>query len=292
MPGNRLKEAMAVEKPLQIVGTIHAYAAKLAQQAGFKAIYLSGAGVANAELGLPDLAMTSLDDVLISVNRITDACDLPLIVDADTGWGSFLNISRSFRLLSKAGAAGAHIEDQTEMKRCGHREGKQCVSTATMVGRIQAALEGRINDHFFVIARTDALASEGEAATLERALAYQAAGAQAIFLEAVTELSQYQRFAKALSVPVMANMTEFGKTPLFTLEHLQQAGVQLVLYPLSAFRAMNQAAFNVYQTIKKQGTQISLLDTMQTREELYRVLDYVRYEKIIDQHYADKEKGS
>lgn len=293
MPGNRLKDAMAAETPLQIVGTIHAYAAKLAQQVGFKAIYLSGAGVANAEFGLPDLAMTSLNDVLTSVERITDACELPLLVDADTGWGSFLNISRSFRLLSKAGAAGAHIEDQTEMKRCGHREGKQCVSSATMVGRIHAALDGRMSDDFFVIARTDALASEGEAATLERALAYQAAGAEALFIEAVTDLSQYQRFAKALSVPVMANMTEFGKTPLLTLDELKQAGVRLVLYPLSAFRAMNQAALNVYRAIKDQGTQLSVINTMQTREELYRVLDYVRYEKIIDQHYADqdKEKG-
>lgn len=290
MPGNSLKQAMAAEKPLQVVGAIHAYAAKLAQQAGFKAIYLSGAGVANAELGLPDLAMTSLNDVLISVDRITDACDLPLLVDADTGWGSVINIQRTFRLLSKAGAAGAHIEDQTETKRCGHREGKQLVNTATMVGRIQAAVDGRLDSDFMVIARTDALASEGEASALERALAYQAAGADAIFVEAVTDLSQYQHFSKALAVPVLANMTEFGKTPLYTLETLANVGVSIVLYPLSAFRAMNQAALRVYQTIKKDGTQAALIDQMQTREDLYRVLHYQDFENAVEKDFNLQEK--
>lgn len=282
MPGNRLKEAMAAENPLQIVGTIHAYAAKLAEQAGFKAIYLSGAGVANAEFGLPDLAMTSLDDVLTTVYRITDACNLPLIVDADTGWGSPLNVSRSFRLLSKAGAAGAHIEDQTESKRCGHREGKQLVEVSTMVGRIHAALDGRVDDQFCVIARTDAIATEGEAKALERALAYQAAGAEAIFVEAVTDLSQYQHFVSMLSVPVMANITEFGHTPLYTLPSLAQVGVQLVLYPQSAFRAMSQAALKVYHAIKTEGTQASVIELMQTRDDLYRILDYTDYENKLD----------
>lgn len=265
--------------PLPIVGVIHAYAARLAERVGHRAIYLSGAGVANAEFALPDLALTALPDVLDQVRKITDATALPLLVDADTGWGGPLAVERTFRLLSKAGAAGAHIEDQTESKRCGHRAGKQLVSVSQMKGRLKAALDGRIRADFMVMARTDAIAVEGEQAALERACAYEAAGADAIFVEAVTSLEQYRVFTQALTVPVLANMTEFGKTPLLTREQLKQVNVKMILYPLSAFRAMNAAALAVYQAILTQGSQQSLLDRMQTRQALYETLDYERLER-------------
>lgn len=288
-PGKRFEQAMAQEAPLQIAGVINAYAAKLAEQAGFKALYLSGAGVANAEFALPDLAMTSLNDVLTTVNRIVDVCELPLIVDSDTGWGSPINVTRTFRLLSRAGAAGAHIEDQSEAKRCGHNKGKSLVSTDTMCQRIKAAIEGRIDPDFKVIARTDALAVEGEEETLARAKAYQAAGADGLFLEAVTDIEQYQRFSSALSIPIMANMTEFGKTPLSTVEALKKVGVTWIIYPQSAFRAMSQAALAVYQTLKTEGTQQSQLSRMQTRDALYETLNFSAYETIIDAFNQNKE---
>lgn len=279
-----IQAALAKTNPLPIVGVIHAYAACLAEQAGHQAIYLSGAGVANSQLALPDLGLTSLNDVLEQVEKITQACPLPLLVDADTGWGSPLNVRRTFKLLSKAGAAGAHIEDQTESKRCGHREGKQLVSKSHMIGRIKAALDGRINDKFMVMARTDAIAVEGENTALDRALAYQEAGADALFIEAVTTLEQYQMFTNALKVPVLANITEFGKTPLFTREQLKQAHVKMILYPLSAFRAMNAVALKVYNTILKEGSQQSVVNLMQTREELYKTLHYEQFEKEINDY--------
>lgn len=293
-PGQLLRNAIQTQKPLQIVGVIHAYAARLAEVAGHQALYLSGAGVANSRLALPDLAMTSLDDVLAEVTRITQATNLPLLVDADTGWGSPLNIRRSFALLSKAGAAGAHIEDQTEAKRCGHRDGKKLVSIDTMVGKIKAALDGRNTDAFVVMARTDAFAVEGLEGALNRALAYQAAGADAIFVEALTTLEQYQQFAQALQIPILANITEFGKTPLFSRESLAKVGVSMILYPLSAFRAMNQVALKVYEAILQQGTQQSVLPLMQTREELYQVLQYETYENALDEYnqLMEREDGN
>lgn len=283
-PGQLLRKAIQTYKPLQIVGVIHAYAARLAESVGHQALYLSGAGVANSRLALPDLAMTSLDDVVAEVTKITQSSNLPLLVDADTGWGSPLNIQRTFAMLSKAGAAGAHIEDQTEAKRCGHRDGKKLVSTETMVGKIKAALEGRNSDTFMVMARTDAFAVEGITGALARAMAYQDAGADAIFVEALSSLDEYQQFCQVLSIPVLANITEFGKTPLFSRESLSKVGVAMILYPLSAFRAMNQAALKVYEAILQQGTQQSVLPLMQTREELYGYLHYERYEKELD-HY-------
>lgn len=281
------KALLAKTNPLPIVGVIHAYAAKLAEQAGHQAIYLSGAGVANAQFALPDLALTSLNDVVEQTTKITDATALPLLVDADTGWGSPLNVRRTFRLLSKAGAAGAHIEDQTESKRCGHREGKKLVSTHQMVSRLKAALDGRVHDNFMVMARTDALAVEGVEGALSRAIAYQEAGADALFIEAVSSIEQYKVFTQALKVPVLANMTEFGKTPLMTLAQLKEAKVSMVLYPLSAFRAMNLIALKVYEVILKEGTQQSLLSQMQTREALYKSLGYETYEKELNQYLAD-----
>lgn len=283
-PGQLLRKAIQTQKPLQIVGVIHAYAARLAESAGHKALYLSGAGVANSRLALPDLAMTSLDDVLAEVTKITQATNLPLLVDADTGWGSPLNIRRTFAMLSKAGAAGAHIEDQTEAKRCGHRDGKKLVSVDAMVGKIKAALDGRNTDVFVVMARTDAFAVEGLEGALNRALAYQAAGADAIFVEALSTLEQYQQFAQALQIPILANITEFGKTPLFSRESLAKVGVSMILYPLSAFRAMNQVALKVYEAILQQGTQQSVLPLMQTREELYQFLQYETYENALDEY--------
>ncbi len=293
-PGQLLRKAIQTQKPLQIVGVIHAYAARLAEAAGHQALYLSGAGVANSRLALPDLAMTSLDDVLAEVTRITQATNLPLLVDADTGWGSPLNIRRSFALLSKAGAAGAHIEDQTEAKRCGHRDGKKLVSIDTMVGKIKAALDGRNTDAFVVMARTDAFAVEGLEGALNRALAYQAAGADAIFVEALSTLEQYQQFAQALQIPILANITEFGKTPLFSRESLAKVGVSMILYPLSAFRAMNQVALKVYETILQQGTQQSVLSLMQTRDELYQFLQYETYENALDEYnqLMEREDGN
>lgn len=290
-PGQLLRKAIQTHKPLQIVGVIHAYAARLAESVGHQALYLSGAGVANSRLAVPDLAMTSLDDVVAEVTKITQSSNLPLLVDADTGWGSPLNIHRSFAVLSKAGAAGAHIEDQTEAKRCGHRDGKKLVNLETMVGKIKAALDGRNSDAFMVMARTDAFAVEGLTGALERALAYQEAGADAIFVEALGTLDEYQQFCQALEIPVLANITEFGKTPLFSRESLAKVGVGMILYPLSAFRAMNQAALKVYEAILQHGTQQSVLPLMQTREELYRYLQYEQYEKELDQYIQLMERA-
>lgn len=283
--GQRLRQAVAEAHPLQLLGTINAYTAMMAEHSGAQAIYLSGAGVANASYGLPDLGMTSLADVLIDVRRITAASDLPLLVDADTGWGSAFNISRTVREMIAAGAAGMHIEDQVQTKRCGHRPGKEIVSQQEMVDRIKAAVDARTDD-FVIMARTDALAVEGMEAAIERALACVDAGADMIFPEAVTALDQYREFVDAVKVPVLANITEFGATPLFSAEELNTVGVKLVLYPLSAFRAMNAAALNVYQTILQQGSQQSSVDAMQTREELYKFLDYHSYEQKLDALFA------
>ncbi len=283
--GQRLRQAVAEAHPLQVLGTINAYTAMMAEHSGAQAIYLSGAGVANASYGLPDLGMTSLADVLIDVRRITAASDLPLLVDADTGWGSAFNISRTVREMIAAGAAGMHIEDQVQTKRCGHRPGKEIVSQQEMVDRIKAAVDARTDD-FVIMARTDALAVEGMEAAIERALACVDAGADMIFPEAMTTLDQYREFVDAVKVPVLANITEFGATPLFSAEELNTVGVKLVLYPLSAFRAMNAAALNVYQTILQQGSQQSSVDSMQTREELYKFLDYHSYEQKLDALFA------
>lgn len=283
--GKRLRDALLIEKPLQIVGVINAYSAILAEHTGYRALYLSGAGVANASYGLPDLGITSLDNVLEDIRRITSVTQLPLLVDADTGWGGAFNIARTITQMIKAGAAGMHIEDQIQAKRCGHRPGKAVVATAEMVDRIKAAIDARTDKDFVIMARTDAAAVEGVTAAIERAQAYVAAGADMIFAESLTEISHYQQFTQAVKVPVLANITEFGKTPLFTVEELKNVGVQLVLYPLSAFRAMNAAALNVYQTIRNEGTQKNVLNLMQTREELYRFLDYHAYEKKLDDLY-------
>jgi len=288
--GARFRAAVAAEKPLQVIGTINAYHARLAERTGYKAIYLSGGGVAAASLGVPDLGITTLDDVLTDVRRITDACSLPLLVDADTGFGSAFNIARTVKSLIKFGAAAMHIEDQVQAKRCGHRPGKEIVSRDEMVDRIKAAVDARTDPDFVIMARTDALAVEGLAAAIERARACVEAGADMIFPEAVTELSMYRKFADAVKVPVLANITEFGATPLFTVEELRGANVSLVLYPLSAFRAMNQAALKVYETVRREGTQKNVVDIMQTRNELYDYLDYHRFESKLDQLFA-KEKG-
>jgi methylisocitrate lyase len=277
-PGKALRVAVKQEQPLQMVGTINAYSALLAEQAGFKAIYLSGAGVANASLGLPDLAITNSTDVLTEVQRITDVVSLPLLVDVDTGWGNRLTIARAVKQLEKAGAAGLHIEDQIFEKRCGHRPNKQCVEPAQMVDRIKAAVDARTDKHFVIMARTDALASEGMAIALERVQFYVDAGADMIFFEAATQLEQYQRVVTMVKVPILANITEFGNTPLFTLDELRSVGVSIALYPLTAFRMMNAAAVNAYQTLRKTGTQKSLIKKMQTRDELYEILKYTRYE--------------
>ncbi|WP_455199440.1 methylisocitrate lyase [Kaarinaea lacus] len=287
-PGARLRAAVEREKPLQVVGAINAYAAMMAEQTGFNALYLSGAGVANASYGLPDLGMTSLNDVLEDVRRITAASELPLLVDADTGWGSAFNISRTIREMIRAGAAGVHIEDQVATKRCGHRPGKAIVTQGEMVDRIKAAVDARSND-FVIMARTDALAVEGMDSAIERARACVEAGADMIFPEAMTELEQYRTFAKAVKVPVLANITEFGATPLFTTDELASVGVGLALYPLSAFRAMNSAALNVYQTLRSEGTQKNVIDTMQTRMALYDFLNYHSYEQKLDALFAQSE---
>jgi methylisocitrate lyase len=288
--GARFRDAVAAEKPLQVIGTINAYHARLAERVGYKAIYLSGGGVAAGSLGVPDLGITTLDDVLTDVRRITDACSLPLLVDADTGFGSAFNIARTVKSLIKFGAGAMHIEDQVQAKRCGHRPGKEIVSRDEMVDRIKAAVDARTDPDFVIMARTDALAVEGLAAAIERARACVEAGADMIFPEAVTELSMYRKFADAVKVPVLANITEFGATPLFTVEELRGANVSLVLYPLSAFRAMNKAALKVYETVRREGTQKSVVDIMQTRNELYDYLDYHRFESKLDQLFA-KEKG-
>jgi methylisocitrate lyase len=284
--GARLRAALEVERPLQVVGTINAYAALLAQNAGFRAIYLSGAGVANASFGLPDLGITSLNDVCEDVRRISASCPLPLLVDADTGWGAAFNIARTCRELIRAGAAGMHLEDQVSAKRCGHRPGKALVSAAEMVDRLKAAVDARSDGEFVIMARTDAHAVEGQNAALARAAAYVAAGADMIFAEALTTLDEYRQFAASIKVPVLANITEFGQTPLFSTAELGSAGVRLVLYPLSAFRAAAKAAVSVYGAIRRLGTQQSVLDLMQTREELYEVLGYHAYEQKLDELFG------
>lgn len=284
-----LRDALAQENPLQIIGTINAYTALLAKQTGYKAIYVSGAGVANASYGMPDLGMTSLDNVAEDVKRISDACDLPILVDIDTGWGTAFNIARTIKNMIKSGAAAVHMEDQVQAKRCGHRPKKEIVSTDEMCDRIKAATDARTDDNFVIMARTDALASEGLQKSLERVNEYIDAGADMIFFEGATTIEQYQAATKNCRVPVLANITEFGVTPLFTKDELQTAGIQLILYPLSAFRAMSKAAINVYETIRRDGTQKSLLNDMQTREELYEVLNYHEYEQKLDELF-DKGK--
>ncbi len=285
-PGARFRAAVGVENPLQVVGCINAYSARMAERSGFRAIYLSGGGVAAASLGLPDLGVSTLDDVLTDVRRITDASALPLLVDADTGFGGALNIARTVKSLIKSGAAGMHIEDQVAAKRCGHRPNKTIVSQSEMVDRIKAAADARTDAQFVVMARTDAIAREAVESAIERACAYVDAGADMIFPEAATELSTYKRFTRAVRVPVLANITEFGVTPLFTVEELREAGVGLALYPLSAFRAMSAAALKVYRALRAEGTQKSVLELMQTREELYEFLDYHSYEEQLDRLFA------
>jgi len=288
--GARFWAALEAERPLQVVGTVNAYSALLAERAGFRAIYLSGAGVANASFGLPDLGMTSLNDVCEDIRRICGATDLPLLVDADTGWGTAFNISRTVREMIRAGAAGLHIEDQVSAKRCGHRPGKALVPSEEMCDRVKAAVDGRTDEKFVIMARTDAHAVEGQPQAVERALAYVEAGADMIFAEALTTLEEYREFTAAVKVPVLANITEFGKTPLFTTEELGGAGVQLALYPLSAFRAMSAAAVEVFRALRQSGTQKDVLDRMQTRAELYEVLGYHDYEKKLDELFTAGEK--
>jgi len=287
--GARFRLAVREERPLQVAGTINAYHARLAERSGYRAIYLSGGGVAAGSLGLPDLGISTLEDVLTDVRRITDVCVLPLLVDADTGFGGAFNIARTVKSLIKFGAGAMHIEDQVQAKRCGHRPGKEIVSREEMVDRIKAAADARTDPDFVIMARTDALAVEGLQAAVDRACACVEAGADMVFPEAMTELSMYKKFADAVKVPVLANITEFGNTPMFTVEQLRGADVSLVLYPLSAFRAMNQAALNVYRAIRRDGTQQNVLDTMQTRADLYDYLDYHAYERKLDQLFA-KEK--
>jgi len=284
--GAGLRAAVEAERPLQVVGTVNAYAALLAERSGFRAVYISGAGVANASFGLPDLGMTSRNDVCEDVRRITSACELPLLVDADTGWGGAFNIAKTCADLIKSGAAGMHLEDQVEAKRCGHRPGKALVPAGEMSDRIKAAVDGRTDSTFVIMARTDAHAVEGQQAALERAHAYVEAGADMIFAEALTSLEEYRQFTASISVPVLANITEFGKTPLFTTTELGSVGVRLVLYPLSAFRAMSRAALTVYEALRKDGTQKSVVDLMQTRTELYDVLGYNEYEKKLDELFG------
>ena len=286
--GERFRAALQAEQPLQIAGTINAYTALLAERAGFKAIYLSGAGVANASFGLPDLAMTTLNDVCEDIRRIASATQLPLLVDADTGWGSAFMIARTVREMTWAGAAGCHLEDQVAVKRCGHRPGKALVAPEEMCDRLKAAVDGRIDDSFVIMARTDAHAVEGQQAAIDRAAAYVEAGADMIFAEALTTLEEYRQFTDVIRVPVLANLTEFGKTPLFATGELAAVGVAMTLYPLSAFRAMSAAALNVYQTIKNDGTQQAAVDSMQTRMELYDVLGYQAYEDKLDALFQEQ----
>lgn len=283
-PGSKFRKAQGESAPLQVVGTINAYTALMAKHVGFQALYVSGAGVANASYGLPDLGMTTLDNVVTDVSRITEAVDLPLLVDIDTGWGNSLMIARTIRAMQRAGAAAVHIEDQVFEKRCGHLPNKSVVSTEEMIARLKAALDARNDDSFVIMARTDALACEGLAKTIERCRAYEEAGADMHFIEAVTSIEDYRRFKQVLHRPILANMTEFGKTLLHTANELSAVGVDLVLYPLSAFRAMNLAAIKMYREIKDCGTQIHLLDQMQTREELYGFLNYKAYEKPVMTH--------
>jgi methylisocitrate lyase len=288
--GKKFRAAVAAEKPLQVIGAINAYHARLAERVGYKAIYLSGGGVAAGSLGLPDLGISTLDDVLIDIRRITDVCGLPLLVDVDTGFGGAFNIGRTVKSLIKFGAGAMHIEDQVQAKRCGHRPNKEIVTREEMVDRIKAAVDARTDPDFVIMARTDALAVEGLDAAIERARACVEAGADMIFPEAMTELSMYKKFADAVKVPVLANITEFGATPLFTVDELRSANVSIVLYPLSAFRAMNQAALNVYRSVRKEGTQKNVVGSMQSRDDLYDYLNYHSYEEKLDQLFA-KEKG-
>ncbi|MGB7546613.1 MAG: methylisocitrate lyase [Terracidiphilus sp.] len=288
--GERFRAAVEKERPLQVAGAINAYTARLAEAAGFRALYLSGGGVAANSLGMPDLGISTMEDVLTDVRRITDVTALPLLVDIDTGWGGAFNIARTIRSMMRAGAAAVHIEDQVSAKRCGHRPGKELVATEEMVDRIKAAVDARTDEQFVIMARTDALASEGLAAAIERAQAYVATGADMIFAEAVTELPMYTAFRKAVGVPILANITEFGQTPLFTRDELASAGVDIILYCCAAYRAMNAAALKVYETIRAEGTQKSVVPLMQTRAELYKYLDYHAYEKKLDELFA-KGKG-
>ena len=291
--GAAFKKALAEETPLQIIGTINANHALLAKRAGFRAIYLSGGGVAAGSLGIPDLGITTLEDVLIDVRRITNVCDTPLLVDADTGFGaSAFNIGRTVKDLIKAGAAAMHIEDQVGAKRCGHRPNKEIVSKDEMVDRIKAAVDARTDENFQIMARTDAIANEGIESALDRIHAYIEAGADLVFPEAIENLTDYAKISAAVSKPILANITEFGKTPLFTRDELAAHGVGMILYPLSAFRAMNKAAENVYTAIRHDGTQVNVIDTMQTREELYQAINYYEYEKALDQTLGhDKKMG-
>lgn len=286
--GLRFRQALAKAKPLQIVGTTNAYFALMAEQSGVQALYLSGAGVANASYGLPDLGMTSMNDVLIDAGRITSATELPLLVDIDTGWGGAFNIARTIKEFEKAGVAAVHMEDQVSQKRCGHRPNKAVVSTEEMVDRIKAAVDARTDENFVIMARTDAVAVEGLDAGIERAQAYIEAGADMIFAEALTELDQYRRFKAAVNAPILANMTEFGKTELFNKEQLAEAGADMVLYPLSTFRAANLAALKVMQALMADGHQCNVVDTMQTREELYKFLGYHHYETKLDELFSQK----
>jgi methylisocitrate lyase len=290
--GAKFRQALSEEKPLQVIGTVCAYHAVMVKSVGYRAIYLSGAGVAASSLGLPDLGISNLDDVLTDIRRITDVCDLPLLVDVDTGFGvSAFNVARTTRSLIKAGAAAMHIEDQVGAKRCGHRPGKELVSGEEMADRIKAAVDARTDPAFVIMARTDALANEGLDAAISRAAKYVEAGADMVFPEAITELAMYRKFAAAVKVPILANITEFGRTPLLTVEELRSADVAIALYPLTAFRAMNKAALKVYQTVRKKGTQKDLLNDMQTREELYEFLNYHSYEKKLDELFS-RSKGS
>jgi methylisocitrate lyase len=285
--GGRFRAALDNEKPLQIAGAINAYTARLAEAVGFPAIYLSGGGVAANSLGLPDLGISTMEDVLTDVRRITDATRLPLLVDIDTGWGGAFNIARTIRSMIRAGAAAVHIEDQVSAKRCGHRPGKELVSSSEMVDRIKAAVDARTDEHFVLMARTDAIANEGLSAAIERAQAYVAAGADMIFAEAVTELAMYIEFRRAVGVPILANITEFGQTPLFTRDELAAAGVDIVLYCCAAYRAMNAAALKVYETIRAEGTQRNVIPLMQSRADLYRYLDYHAYERKLDELFMN-----
>jgi len=288
-PGTRFRAAVREEKPLQVVGAINAFAARLAERSGFKALYVSGGGVAAGSLGVPDLGITTMEDVLTDVRRITDITDLPVLVDIDTGWGSAFNIARTIRSMIKHGAAAVHMEDQVQAKRCGHRPGKAIVSKEEMVDRIKAAVDAKTDPDFVIMARTDALAVEGLDAAIDRACACVEAGADMIFPEAITDLSQYKKFAQAVKVPILANITEFGSTPLYTVEELRSADVSLILYPLSAFRAMSKAALSVYGTIRKEESQKNVIGLMQTRAELYDYLDYHAFEQKLDAIFSKEE---
>ncbi|WP_431824029.1 methylisocitrate lyase [Burkholderia sp. F1] len=288
--GAKFRAAVAAEQPLQVVGAITAYAAKMAQAVGFKAVYLSGGGVAANSLGIPDLGISTMEDVLIDANRITNATDLPLLVDIDTGWGGAFNIARTVRSFIKAGVAAVHIEDQVGQKRCGHRPGKECVPTDEMVDRIKSAVDARTDDQFVIMARTDAAAAEGIDSAIERAIAYVEAGADMIFPEAMKTLDDYRRFKAAVKVPILANLTEFGSTPLFTLDELREANVDIALYCCGAYRAMNKAALNFYETLRRDGTQKAAVPTMQTRAELYDYLGYHAYEQKLDELFAQGKK--